>query len=136
MRLLTCCLALGFATVAFAAPVPKERAEADKVVGTWKLVKSTSKPDGLAVSLTMQLTADGKLVLEQTNSDGRTFTYEGDYRVAKNELPYSVKYPDGTVKKETLTIKKITETELIVVDPDGIQEDFERVKAKKEEKKP
>ena len=42
------------------------------------------------------------------------------------------------VKKETLTIKKLTDTELIIVDPDGLKEEFVRVKKeepKKDEKK-
>ena len=53
----------------------------------------------------------------------------------KGEIPYTLKQGNREIKKETLTIKKLTETELHVVDPEGIQEDFERVKpAKKDEK--
>lgn len=120
---------------ATAAPVPKERAEAEKVVGTWKLLKSSNSPNGLTVELTMELTQGGKMTVRQT-SGGQTAVYEGEYKVVKNEMPYTMKFPNGRgEKKETLTIKKLTETELVVVDPDGIQEDFERVKpAKKDEK--
>jgi uncharacterized protein (TIGR03066 family) len=117
-----------------AAPVPKERADAEKVVGIWKLVKSTSKPDGLNVELTLELAQSGKLTIRQT-TNGITTVYDGEYKVVKNEIPYIVRYPGGGEKKETLTIKKITETELHVVDPDGIQEDFVRVKPEKKEEK-
>jgi hypothetical protein len=48
----------------------------------------------------------------------------------KGTIPYTMKLP-GREKSETLTIKKLTEKELHVVDPDGIQEDFERVKPEK-----
>lgn len=45
----------------------------------------------------------------------------------------------GTRRKaETLTIKKLTDTELIIVDPDGLKEEFVRVKKeepKKDDKK-
>ena len=118
--------------VAPAAPVPKERADAEKVVGTWKLVKSSSMNEGTP-DLILELTQGGKMTIRQT-VDGNTMVYEGEYKVIKNELPYTMKLP-GREKKETLTIKKLTETELHVVDPDGIQEDFERVKPPKKEDK-
>lgn len=116
------------------APVPKERADAEKIVGTWKLVRSTSpNTPNLNVGLEMELAASGKLTLRQSVNNGPVQIYEGEYKVNKNELPYSVNYPGGGRKSETLTIKKLTETELVVVDPDGIQEEFERVKPKKME---
>ncbi len=120
--------------VAPAAPVPKERAEAEKVVGTWKLVKSSNTRNGGTADLLLELSQGGKLTIRQT-TNGQTAVYEGEYKLVKDEIPYSVKYPSGGEKKETLKIKKLTETELIVVDPDGIQEDFERVKEKPKEKK-
>lgn len=118
-----------------AAPVPKERAEAEKVVGIWKLMKSSREPNGPVTDLLLELTQGGKLIIRQTDS-GQTAVYEGEYKMLKDEIPYSVKYPGGGEKKETLKIKKLTETELVVVDPEGIQEDFVRVKpAKGKDKK-
>jgi uncharacterized protein (TIGR03066 family) len=115
-----------------AAPVPKERAEAEKVIGTWKLVKSSkASPPGITVALEMDLTQNGKVILRQSMNGGPIVIYEGEYTVNKSELPYSIKYPGGGIKKETLTIKKLTDNEMFLVDPDGIQEDFERVKPKK-----
>ncbi len=123
------------ATFTAVAPVPKERAEAEKVVGVWKLVKSSNSPEGLTVELTLELQQGGKLLIRQSRTGMPPAVYEGEYKVMKNEIPYTVKYPGGGVKKETLTIKKLTETELHVVDPDGIQEDFERVKPEKKDEK-
>jgi len=117
-----------------AAPVPKERAEAEKVIGTWKLVKSSKEsPPGISINLDMELTQGGKVILRQSVNGGAIVVYEGEYTVNKSELPYSIKYPGGGIKKETLTIKKLTDNEMFLVDPDGIQEDFERVKPKKME---
>jgi uncharacterized protein (TIGR03066 family) len=138
MRPIIACLSLlCVSPIAVAAPVPKERAEAEKVVGIWKLVKSSNVPlGGVMVSLEMELTQGGKIILRQSVNGGPVSVYEGEYKVIKNELPYSIKYPGGGTKKETLTIKKLTDTDLILVDPDSIQEDFERVKPKKEDPKP
>jgi uncharacterized protein (TIGR03066 family) len=117
-----------------AAPVPKERAEAEKVIGNWKLVKSSKEsPPGINISLDMELTQGGKVILRQSVNGGPIVMYEGEYSVNKSELPYSIKYPGGGLKKETLTIKKITDNEMSLVDPDGVQEDFERIKPKKVE---
>ncbi len=125
---------LALPLLAVAAPVPKERAEAEKVVGTWKLVKSSKEAaPGIAIGLEMELTAGGKVILRQSVNGGPIAIYEGEYSVNKSELPYSIKYPGGGIKKETLTIKKLTDKELSVVDPDGIQEDFERIIPKKME---
>jgi uncharacterized protein (TIGR03066 family) len=118
--------------VATAAPVPKERADAEKVVGIWKLVRSSNSPDGLTVDLTLELHQGGKMIVRQSSGGGPEVVYEGRYKVIKNELPYTMKLPNGRgEKQETLTVKKLTETELHVVDPDGIQEDFVRVKPEK-----
>ena len=43
--------------------------------------------------------------------------------------------PGGEKKQEILTIKKLTEDELITVDPADIKEEFKRVKEKKKEDK-
>jgi uncharacterized protein (TIGR03066 family) len=129
---------LGLSTLAVSAPVPKDLVQADKVVGTWKLVKSSkAPPSGVTVNLEMETTAAGKLILRQSVNNGPVAVFEGEYSVSKNELTYSIKYPNGGgVKKETLTIKKLNDTELSLVDPDDIQEDFERIKPKKEDPKP
>ena len=119
-----------------AAPVPKERPDAEKLVGTWKLVKSTNMPNGPAVDLTLELTKDGKMSVRQSRGGGAGTAYEGEYKLVKNEMSYTLRLGGGMTKQETLTIKKLTEGQLHVVDPDGIQEDFERVRQeeKKEEK--
>jgi uncharacterized protein (TIGR03066 family) len=137
-KLVACVGVLCVILLASAAPVPKERAEADKVVGTWKLVKSShALPAGKTVSLEMELASGGKMTLRQSDNGGPVFAYEGEYSVDKKELLYFIKRAGGIIMRETLTIKKITDNEFIVVDGDGVQEEFERVKVKKtEETKP
>ncbi len=123
---------VGLCSLAVAAPVPKERADAEKVVGTWRMtLDSKGNSD---VHLELDFHQGGKLVIRQTLSNGTMSVYDGTYRVVGNELPYDVK--QGTrVKKETLVIKKLTADVLILIDPDGLKEEFARVKPKKDEKK-
>lgn len=125
-------LAVGlFALCAWApglgAPVPKERADAEKVVGTWKMTRDSR--GGTDTNLELVFTQGGRMTIRQVHPGGQTTEYVGTYRVVGAELPYEVKL--GTrVKAETLTIKKLTADELIVVDPEGLKEEFVRVKKK------
>lgn len=115
-----------------AAPVPKERADAEKVVGTWKMtLDSRGNSD---TDLELDFYQGGKMVIRQKLGNGRVSIYEGTYRVIGNELPYEVRQ-GNSLKKETLTIKKLTADELVIVDPEGLKEEFVRVKKKDEPKK-
>lgn len=110
------------------APVPKERADAEKVVGTWKMTLDSRGNTG--TDLELDFYQGGKMVIRQ-RVGGQMSVYEGAYRVTGNELPYDVAQ-GGFVKKETLTIKKLTANELILVDPAGLKEEFARVKKQHE----
>ena len=135
MRTLAVGLVGLFACAAGAAPVPKERADAEKVVGTWRMTLGAQGQTD--VNLELEFQQGGKMTIRQVSANGLMVEYVGSYRVVGNELPYEMKR--GTfAKAETLTIKKLTATELVVVDPDGLKEEFVRVKKeepKKDEKK-
>ena len=125
-------VALGFLAVApvFAAPVPKPvPTTAEKLVGKWRLVKSSNPPAG-KVDLTVEFVADGTMTIRQTNGDAaEADVYPGKYKVEGETVRYTVKVGDAE-KSEPLTVKTLTEDELVVVDPDGIQEEFKREKVK------
>ena len=133
MRVFTPCLvALCLSVPAAGAPVPKERAEAEKIVGTWKMTLDSN--GGTDTNLTLEFTQGGQMTIRQVQKSGQVPEYVGTYRVVGTELPYEVK--QGTrVKAETLTIKKLTADELIVVDPAGLKEEFARVKKMPDPKK-
>ena len=58
-------------------------------------------------------------------------------RVEKDKIDYSLDDGMGGTKQEVLTIQKLTDDELVTVDPDGVKEEFKRVKEeKKGEAKP
>jgi uncharacterized protein (TIGR03066 family) len=124
--------ALCLCAPASGAPVPKERADAEKVVGTWKMTLDSR--GGTDTDLQIEFTQGGQMTIRQVHSAGQVTVYVGTYRVVGNELPYEVKM-NGRVKAETLTIKKLTADVLIVVDPDGLKEEFARVKKMADPKK-
>jgi uncharacterized protein (TIGR03066 family) len=113
--------------VAGAAPVPKSvpKSNAELLVGTWKLTKSSVGEN--RTSLSVEFAKDGTLTIRQSPAGENTepTVYTGTYKVEADRIPYSVMTDSGE-KSETLTIKKLTDDELIVVDPDDIREEFQR----------
>lgn len=137
MRSLIACLFVLFAVGVQAQDDPKDKGNAEKLVGTWQLVKSDQEvPEDL--KFFVDLTADGKMTVRvEMKGSKEGLTMKGKYKVNGNKIDYTITTPDGEKKQEILTIKKLTDTELVTVDPEGIKEEFKRVKGeKKSEPKP
>ena len=110
-----------------AAPVPKDRPATPQLVGSWKLVKSSNGSEQLS-QLVVEFQTGGKMIIRQSGQGIPETMYEGTYQILDGKkIPYVMKIGDFE-KKETLTIKKLTAETLSLVDPDGIQEDFQRLK--------
>jgi uncharacterized protein (TIGR03066 family) len=125
MRAPAAALAALLACHATAAPIPRERAEAERIVGTWKMTLGAQGQTD--TNLELDFYPGGKMVIRQVLLNGAAAAYEGTYRLSGTALPYDVS--QGAARKmETLTVKKLTDTELIVVDPDGLKEEFTRVR--------
>jgi uncharacterized protein (TIGR03066 family) len=141
MRLTAACL-FGTALLALpalSAPVPNQdkKSNAEKLLGKWELTKSgADTPKDM--KFVVEFAKDGAMTLHVEPKDGEKLTLKGKYKVDGEKIDYEMEEPDGGKKKEILTIKKLTEDELVTVDPDDIKEEFKRVKEKKdkeEEKK-
>ena len=116
-----------------AAPVPqdkdKEKSNAEKLIGKWKLSNTSGDfpKDGTAI---VEYTKDGKMTITITIGDN-SVEMKGKYKLDKDKIDYTVKLPNGEDKTEILTIKKLTEDELVTTDPDDIKEEFKRAKPEK-----
>jgi uncharacterized protein (TIGR03066 family) len=137
MRLTAACL-LGTALLALpalSAPVPNQdkKSNAEKLVGKWELTKSGADTPK-DVKFVVEFAKDGVMTLHVEPKDGEKMTLKGKYKVDGEKIDYEMEQPDGGKKQEVLTIKKLTEDELITVDPDDIKEEFKRVKEKKKDK--
>jgi uncharacterized protein (TIGR03066 family) len=141
MRLLAACLAVAFgaALTAAAAPVPqgKEKTTAEKLVGKWELVRSSNgTPDG--VTAVVEFTKDGKMTVTFTPKEKGTETIvlKGKFKADGDKIDYTLEDGSGGMKQEILTVKKLTDDELVTTDPDNVKEEFKRAAEKKGEKKP
>lgn len=122
---------LAFTVFAHSAPVPKAGpTTADKVVGRWELVKSRGKPPHAPHFVVF--TKDGTMTLEVGTGDS-TAKYTGKYKVVGEAIDYELTLGDEK-KSEKLDIKKLTDDEMHTTDPDGVEEEFKRIKEKDKDK--
>jgi uncharacterized protein (TIGR03066 family) len=107
-----------------AAPVPKQRlTTAEQLIGTWKLTKSDTENAG-GYTFTVEFSKDGKMKAHYMFNDS-TQTIEGTFKADGNKIEYTL----GD-RGETLTVEKLTEEELIVIDPEKKKEEFQRLRKK------
>jgi uncharacterized protein (TIGR03066 family) len=94
------------------------------IVGVWGLTKAGE--GGPPVGTTMVFTKDGKVKMSG-KADGKEFAFDGTYVVEGDKLTASIKSPDRT-EKGTVTIKKLTDKELVTQDENGRALEFKRKK--------
>jgi uncharacterized protein (TIGR03066 family) len=118
------CAVLGFiCSSALAADEKKgsEPTNKEKIIGTWK----PTKGEGSAVpDATLEFTKDGKLKVTVKIGDN-TVTVEGSYEIDGDQITLTMKEGDKE-KKETATIKTLTDKVLVTVDKKGKTEEFKK----------
>jgi len=135
MRLFVASLCVAFAATVSAAPVvedkekAKEKPNAEKLVGKWKLTGTELKV-GNDFTAVVEYTKDKKMIITIEAGENK-IEMKGTYKLDKDKIDYKVTLPDGNEKTEILTIKKLTDDELVTTDPDGVKEEFKRMKPAK-----
>lgn len=94
---------------------------AKKIVGKWEVTKSGSD---LPTGSTVEFTKDGKLTAIVKGDDTKI---EGTYKVEKDKLSVKLKVGDQSVE-ETVTITKLSDTELELKDKDAKVDVFKKAK--------
>jgi len=102
------------------------KADADsndkKIIGTWEVTKADNAPPGA----TVEFTKDGKIKL-RAEFKGKSIAIDGTYKVEGSKIHTTLKF-GGQERKETGTIKTLTDTKLVVEDPKGKVEEYKRKK--------
>ena len=111
---------LGCAAVfVLACGVVAGQPDAKKLIGKWETT------DKKALML-IEFTADGKIYLT-SGPPGTELKVDGTYKLDKDKLAVQLKFP-GEEVKETLTVKKLTDDELITEDSKQKAETLKRKK--------
>jgi uncharacterized protein (TIGR03066 family) len=104
------------------APAPlRADTNKEKIVGTWEVAKS--KPP-----TTIEFTKEGKLKISVKLPNMPPVTLEGTYEVKGDTVTVAVKTPDGKEMKDSLTIVKLTATEMTTTDSKGKKDEYAKKK--------
>jgi uncharacterized protein (TIGR03066 family) len=127
-RVMTSLAALLALTVSVSALAQeKDPKDAGKLVGKWKLVKSSKGDLPAGLSAVIQFDKDGKfktlIELGDKKQEG-----SGTWKLDGKKL--TVEFTDGPQKgkKETNEVKKLTDDELVTVDDEQVTEEFKKAK--------
>jgi uncharacterized protein (TIGR03066 family) len=142
MKLVASLLAGAFVGGLVAAPPPPKvdkKKNEDLIVGTWEMTKSTGNGLPKEAVYHIEFTKDGKMFFRIVQGETKHLQYEARYKLEgdkQDRMPYESITP-GFDHKETSKILKLTEDEFAIEDPEGVVEEFKRVKVekKKDEKK-
>ena len=107
-------LSLGFTMMAAAGAY-----DAKALVGVWEMTK------GERIGNTYEFTKDGKLKVNKKSSKDAPLV--GTYELKGKKLSISIAFGDKT-EKQTITIQKLTDKQLVVLDPDKKEIEFKRVR--------
>jgi uncharacterized protein (TIGR03066 family) len=124
------------AGAASGAPIPKakEKTTEEKLAGKWKLVKTDAKFQGNYEFL-IEYKPKGEMVFYRNFMNGQSLVSEGKYKVLEGEKIDWTVNENGNERGEVSKIKTLTAEKLVIEDPEGIKEEFEKVVDKKDEKK-
>jgi uncharacterized protein (TIGR03066 family) len=102
------------------APAADEKIDAKKLIGKWEPAKDEK------VKMVLEIQDKGKLELSVTIGE-KTEKVAGTYTLEGNKLTVEMSF-NGKTMKETMTVVKLTDTELVTKDPAGKEEAMKRVK--------
>ncbi len=112
---------LGFAGFATADDKKDEKIDAKKLIGKWAPVDDKAP-------VTIEFTDKGKMTLS-IDLGGKAEKIEGTYKLDGDKLEMVMSF-GGKEMKETVTISKLTDDEMVGKDSKGKEEKFKRIKAK------
>jgi uncharacterized protein (TIGR03066 family) len=100
-----------------------EKIDAAKLVGKWE---PKEKKEG--TSVTIEFTKDGKIMISGTRG-GQDFKADGTYKIDGNQMTQTLTLGDKE-QTATRTIKKLTDTEVVMTDEKGMERTLLRIKDK------
>ena len=111
-------LALSVTTV-----LGQEKIDPKKLIGKWEPISLTG------ALMVVEFTDKGKVNVS-VEKGGKSVKIEGTYRLSGNNLEMALKIND-TEQKETITVMKLTDEELVGKDEKGKEETLRKLKDKK-----
>jgi uncharacterized protein (TIGR03066 family) len=103
----------------------KKSDNAKLMVGKWEVTK-TFEQGGPGIGSIVEFTKDGKMKVTHKMGD-QSETIEGTYKLEGDKFTFTLKAGENEIKK-TITIKKISKSEMMTTDDDGHEVGLKRAK--------
>jgi uncharacterized protein (TIGR03066 family) len=120
----TALAAVAFLVLAGFTTAADDKVDAKKLIGKWEPAKADPKTP----KMVLDIQEKGKFVLEVALGD-KTEKVPGTYKIDGNKIEIEMTF-NGKTEKETLTVLKLTDTELTTKDSKGKEDTLKKVKAK------
>ena len=101
-----------------------EKVDVKKLLGKWE----PAKPEKDAPVMILEIQDKGKFTLHVTFM-GKTEKVDGTYKVDGNKLEVEMTF-NGKTEKDSLTVVKLTDTEMVTKGKNGKEEALKKVKDK------
>ena len=99
----------------------KDKIDAKKLIGKWEPAENKDM-------VTVEFTDKGKMILS-VDGGGKSVMIEGTYKLDGNKLEMVMSF-GGKEQKETITISKLTDDEMVGKDSKGKEETLKKAKKK------
>jgi uncharacterized protein (TIGR03066 family) len=120
----TAIAAVAFLVLAGFTTAADDKIDAKKLIGKWEPAKPTKDEPPFILEFT-----DKNKVIVSVTMGGKTSKIEGTYKVDGNKVEVTMNF-NGKELKDTHTVSKLTDTELVSKDSKGKEETMKRVKSK------
>ena len=125
LRLLSLATMVCVLTVGARAEDKTEKPDNAKlIVGKWEVTKADKE---MPVGAVIEFGKDGTMKIT-AKTGGKEQSVDAVYKVEGDQVQFTLKLPDREEKKEPLTIKKLSEEELVLDMEKGRSVEFKRVK--------
>ncbi len=105
-----------------------------KLLGKWKLVKSDLGDAGEESKFFIVYKEKGEMEFVRDGGDEKQ-VFKGKYKVTDaDKIDWTVE-EFGQERGEVSTVKELTDKKLVIEDPQGVKEEFEKVVEKKKDEK-
>ena len=114
-----------------------KKAETEKkLLGKWKLVKSDQGDVGDGPAFYIVYKEKGVMEFHRDGEEeGKPVVFKGTYKVtAEDKVEWEIEEPSGK-RGEVSTVKTLDDKKLVIEDPAGVKEEFEKVVEKKKDEK-
>ncbi len=122
LQLTVCFVAIVGLVGAVRAQGTKEAPTKERLVGVWKSVQPMGNN-----TATLDFTKDGKLIIN-IKAGERSVKIDGTYTLEGNKLKTKLRGPDGQERADTITIRKLTDTQMVTEDSRGNTDTLTKVK--------